>query len=159
MPGAIVPATDEITRVIKVDLLGYLDDVPGATGFDVAQEFGVPYPIAAMALLRLARHGLASRVRNHHALYAYVLTDRGRERLTYLEDELEDGNSTDGATSHAPEGGSVVKRKKLHNGLYHCPRCFVELDLFSEESLKCDDCGGLLTAGPIDDEFDDDEEE
>src|SRR5262245_59503240 len=105
-----------------------------------------------MALLRLTRQGLVSRSRNSDALYAYALTERGQERLTYLVDELEDGHPTDGATSNVPEGGSVVRLKKYHTGLYHCPRCFVELDLFSEESLKCDKCGGPLIAGPVDDE-------
>jgi DNA-binding MarR family transcriptional regulator len=141
----------------KVDLLGYLEDVPGATGFDVAREFGVPYATAAMALLRLVRQGLVGRGRNDHGLYAYDLTDRGWKRLTYLEDEVEGGNPTEQTTFNVPERGSAVKIKKFHTGLYHCPRCFVELDLFSEESLKCDGCGGPLTAGPIRDEYDDEE--
>jgi DNA-binding MarR family transcriptional regulator len=148
----------------KVELLGYLADVPGTTGFDVAQEFGVPYATAAMALLRLVRQSLVSRARNQHAVYAYDLTDRGWERLTYLEDELEDERPTTKpapahwTTSDSVKGADTVKLRKFHSGLYHCPRCCVEFDLLNEANVKCDDCNGPLIAGPLEDEFDDEEE-
>lgn len=48
-----------------------------------------------------------------------------------------------------------VKRKKTHTGTYHCPRCFIELDLFAEESLKCDQCEGPLSAGTLDEMLED----
>jgi hypothetical protein len=107
----------------------YLDGVPGATGFDVAQEFGVPYATAAIALLRLVRQGLASRARNHEALYAYALTDRGQERLIYLEEEkgpTVEAAPADWVTSNTREGEDIVKKRKtFHTGLYHCPHCCV----------------------------------
>src|SRR5207245_5056896 len=52
-----------------------------------------------------------------------------------------------------------VKRKKTHTGIYHCPRCFIELDLFAEESLKCDQCEGPLAAGSMDAVLADDDED
>jgi DNA-directed RNA polymerase subunit RPC12/RpoP len=48
-----------------------------------------------------------------------------------------------------------MKTKKTHTGTYHCPRCFIELELIAEESLKCDQCQGPLAAGSLDDLWDD----
>lgn len=48
-----------------------------------------------------------------------------------------------------------MKRKKLHTGAYHCPACFVELDLVAEESLQCDQCHGPLAKGALDEIWDD----
>ncbi len=52
-----------------------------------------------------------------------------------------------------------MKRKKLHTGTYHCPACFIEFDVVAEESLRCDQCQGLLANGPLDDIGDDGEDE
>jgi hypothetical protein len=43
-----------------------------------------------------------------------------------------------------------MKRKKLHTGVYHCPACFIELDLIGEESLQCGQCHGPLAKGSLD---------
>src|SRR5258708_40343560 len=51
-----------------------------------------------------------------------------------------------------------MKHKKQHTGLYCCPECCLEYDLVAEESLKCDECGGPLVSGSLDD-FEDGEEE
>ena len=53
----------------------------------------------------------------------------------------------------------AMKRKKTHTGVYHCPRCFIELDLISEESLKCDQCEGPLAAGSLEAVWEDEEGE
>jgi hypothetical protein len=52
-----------------------------------------------------------------------------------------------------------MKTKKSHTGTYHCPRCFIELELFAEESLKCDQCQGPLAAGSLDEVWGDDLDE
>ena len=51
---------------------------------------------------------------------------------------------------------STVKRKKIHSGTYHCPRCFIEFDVIAEESLKCDACGGPLAKGDLEEVWEDD---
>ena len=56
-----------------------------------------------------------------------------------------------------PKIGFNMKSRKLHTGLYSCPRCCLEFDLFAEESLKCDECGGQLVSGSLDDHYEDDE--
>ncbi len=44
-----------------------------------------------------------------------------------------------------------MKTRKTHTGLYCCPECCEEFDLVADESLKCDDCGGLLYKGSLED--------
>jgi hypothetical protein len=57
----------------------------------------------------------------------------------------------------------LMKRTKTHTGTFHCPSCFIEVELVNEESLKCDKCKGPLAEGSLDeiwtDEEDNDEEE
>jgi DNA-directed RNA polymerase subunit RPC12/RpoP len=40
---------------------------------------------------------------------------------------------------------------KTHTGTFYCPRCWIEAELFAQESLKCGRCGGLLKRGRLDD--------
>ncbi len=51
---------------------------------------------------------------------------------------------------HTPKGDPTMKRKKTHTGTFHCPKCFIEFDVVAEESLKCDQCGGPLAKGTLD---------
>jgi hypothetical protein len=53
----------------------------------------------------------------------------------------------------------TMKRTKTHTGTFHCPTCFTEVELFNEESLKCDKCKGPLAAGGLDEIWADDEED
>jgi len=70
----------------KRHLLTYLARVGEADAQGVVREFGVRYSLAAMALLRLVRQGLASRQRYlERGGYRYRLSERGQSRLTYLE--------------------------------------------------------------------------
>ncbi len=69
----------------KHELLEYLVEAGEADAREVAWALGVPYPVAAMALLRLARQGLATRYLDpDRRTYWYTLSDRGRARLGYL---------------------------------------------------------------------------
>src|SRR5262245_43558894 len=132
----------------KRDLLAYLAEVGDADAMETADAFAIPYPTAAMALLRLVRQGLAHREPNTGGAYRYSLLERGFERLAYF-DSVHKRFAVPGRRQHhqpahrhssSPEGGSFMKRKKLHTGTYHCPACFIEFDVFGEESLKCDQC-------------------
>ncbi len=49
----------------------------------------------------------------------------------------------------------AMKRTKTHTGTFHCPSCFTEVELFAEESLKCDTCKGPLAPGSLDEIWDD----
>jgi len=72
----------------KQDLLAYLADVGETDAAEMASALGVPYATSAMALLRLVRQHLASRLIDpHRGLYAYRLTDAGYARLAFFEDE------------------------------------------------------------------------
>ena len=51
-----------------------------------------------------------------------------------------------------------MRRKKLHSGLYHCSACAYEVDLTAEASLKCEDCSGRLSTGPLPEAQEDDED-
>lgn len=140
----------------KHDLLAYLADVGEADAAEMANALGVSYATSAMALLRLVRQHLASRVIDpHRGLYAYRLTDHGHARLAFFGDDgPTQPRQTEASTSWQhplpAKGDHLMKRKKLHTGTYHCPACFVELDLVAEESLKCDQCGGPLAQGGLD---------
>jgi DNA-binding IclR family transcriptional regulator len=70
----------------KRELLAYLRSTRGVDAEEVADAFGVPYPTAAMALLRLTRQGLVTRALDPASgLYWYALSRRGLERLSYLD--------------------------------------------------------------------------
>jgi hypothetical protein len=43
-----------------------------------------------------------------------------------------------------------MKRPKTHSGIFHCPECLIEFELFAEESLKCERCRGPLVRGEFD---------
>jgi hypothetical protein len=49
----------------------------------------------------------------------------------------------------------LMKRTKTHSGTFHCPACFTEVELFNEDSLKCDTCKGPLAQGGLDEIWDD----
>lgn len=51
----------------------------------------------------------------------------------------------------------IMKRTKTHTGIFHCPTCFTEVELFNEESLKCDKCKGPLAPGSLDEIWDDED--
>ncbi len=149
----------------KHDLLAYLAEIGEADATEIANALGVPYATGAMALVRLVRQHLASRaVDPHRRLYVYELTDHGRARLAFFEDDGPTrSRQTNPKTSWRPplpsKGARLMKRKKLHTGPYHCPACFIELDLVAEESLKCDQCRGPLAKGGLDEVWADDEED
>jgi DNA-binding MarR family transcriptional regulator len=149
----------------KYALLACVADAGEADASEMANALGVSYATSAMALLRLVRQHLASRVVDpHRGLYIYQLTDHGHARLAFFADEGSTPSrppTTNRSWRHpAPETGDhLMKRKKLHTGTYHCPACFIELELVAEESLKCDQCGGPLDTGGLDEVWADDEED
>jgi len=149
----------------KHNLLAYLAEIGEADAAEIANALGVPYATSAMALVRLVRQHLASRtVDPHRRLYVYELTHRGHARLAFFEDEGQtQPRQTNPRTSRRQpvpsKGAHLMKRKKLHTGTYHCPACFIELDLVAEESLKCDQCRGPLAEGGLDEVWADDEED
>ena len=53
----------------------------------------------------------------------------------------------------------MMKRTKTHTGTFHCPACFTEVELFNEESLKCDKCKGPLGQGSLDEIWADEDDE
>ena len=88
----------------KRHLLTYLARVSEADAQDVVREFGVRYSLAAMALLRLVRQGLATRQRRmDQGGYRYRLSERGQSRLAYLESDRE--SHAEGELVGKPEQG------------------------------------------------------
>ncbi len=72
----------------KHELLEYLATTEEVDAHGVAETLGVPYATAAMAMLRLLRQNLVSRVVDPRTgTYWYRLSDRGRERLAYFNTE------------------------------------------------------------------------
>ncbi len=47
-----------------------------------------------------------------------------------------------------------MKQPKLHTGTFHCPECCVEFDLLADPSLKCEECGGPLIRGTLEESWD-----
>ncbi len=70
----------------KTQLLAELNWADQPDAYDISESLGVPYPAAAMALLRLVRQGLAARYLDPDSgLYWYELTPKGEARLDYLD--------------------------------------------------------------------------
>jgi DNA-binding MarR family transcriptional regulator len=69
----------------KQDLLEHLVEAGSADAMEVASAFGISYPAAAMALLRLVRQGLVDRyVDPDDGLYFYQVSGRGHDRLAFF---------------------------------------------------------------------------
>ena len=74
----------------KHDLLQHLADAGQADAMNIANTFGITYPAAAMALLRLARQGLVRRyVDADDGLYYSELSERGHARLRFFQTHSE----------------------------------------------------------------------
>lgn len=75
----------EEAAMTKQNLLEHLVEAGNAGATEVANVFGISYPAAAMALLRLVRQGLVHRyVDPDDGLYFYEVSDRGRDRLAFF---------------------------------------------------------------------------
>jgi predicted ArsR family transcriptional regulator len=71
----------------KRELLAFLAREGDVSADEVASAIGVRYAVAAMALLRLVRQGLAERSRRDaRSIYSYRLSERGRTRLRYFQE-------------------------------------------------------------------------
>ena len=74
----------------KAELLEYLAFAGEADADDIAQAFELPYPTAAMALLRATRQGLlVRRLDPDEGIYWYTLSEHGQRRLAYFRGETE----------------------------------------------------------------------
>jgi len=72
----------------KIQILAELDFAERPYVHDIAENLGMSYHAAAMALLRLVRQGLATRYLDPGCgLYWYELTPKGEARLDYSEAE------------------------------------------------------------------------
>jgi Zn finger protein HypA/HybF involved in hydrogenase expression len=54
-------------------------------------------------------------------------------------------------------GGSTMKTARMHTGTYSCLSCMTEFDVVAETHLKCDECGGPLSQGTLEELCDDDD--
>ena len=70
---------------VKRELLALLYDVGKLTSKEAAELLGWGHESAAMALLRYHRQGLVSRYTLTGKTRVYELTNRGLERLEYLQ--------------------------------------------------------------------------
>jgi DNA-binding MarR family transcriptional regulator len=71
----------------KGTILAYLTRVPDATAAELAEALDLSLPAAGMALLRLTRSGLVSRVFDRrHGCHCYAVTPKGRARLEFLRE-------------------------------------------------------------------------
>lgn len=143
---------------MKADVLAVVADRGEAEALEVASTLGLTYEAAAMALLRAYRSGLLGRVGSlSREAFRYFLTDKGRQRLDYL-----DGRSRHTASPppilKSRSGDPDMRSKRLYSGLYHCYECLYEVTLTAEPSLKCPDCGGRLHEGELPPEAEDDDD-
>lgn len=141
----------------KADVLQLLDGMESVCAEEAADILGVMRPTASMALLRLTRHGLATRwLEAQDPRIRYAISERGRNRLAYLVDGQ---TETRPLERRRPTGGADMKRAQTHSGGFYCPTCFIQFELVNEESLRCDTCKGPLAEGTLDDVWDDDDDE
>lgn len=135
---------------MKADVLAAVADRGEAEALEVASTLGLTYEAAAMALLRAYRSGLLARVGSlGREAFRYFLTDKGRQRLDYLDGTR---RHTARRPSNSRSGDPDMRTKRLYSGLYHCYECLYEVTLTAEASLKCPDCGGRLNEGELPEE-------
>jgi hypothetical protein len=146
---------------MKADVLAAVADRGEAEALEVAGALGLTYEAAAMALLRAYRSGLLARVGSlGREAIRYFLTDKGRQRLEYLDGHRR-RTASPPSILNSWSGDPDMRTKRLYSGLYHCYECVYEVTLTAEPSLKCPDCGGRLHEGELPEETggDDDYEE
>ena len=80
-----------------------------------------------------------------------------RQKEVAEKDRLDKLFGNPESVSKSP-GVQKLKTRKMHTGIYSCPECCVEFDLFMDEALKCDDCGGPLVSGQLDQYFVDEDD-
>jgi hypothetical protein len=143
---------------MKVDVLGAVADRGEAEAIEVAGALGLTYEAAAMALLRAYRSGLLARAGSlGREAFRYFLTDKGRQRLEYL-DGTRGHSASLPSTLDSRSGDPDMRAKRLYSGLYHCYECVYEVTLTAEPSLKCPDCGGRLHEGELPGEAEDEDD-
>jgi len=151
-------------RMTKRDVLVYLADVGEADARRNGSALGVPYATSAMAALRLVRQHLATRaVDPAPGTLRLPADDHGHARLAFFEDAA---HSNRARPRRARRGDIPFQERsppdEAQEAAYRdlsLPACFIELDLVAEESLKCDQCGGPLATGSLDEVWADDEED
>ena len=62
-----------------------------------------------------------------------------------------EGALTNPVISDPVHGATATKRMKSHSGTYSCLNCCIEFDLVAVTQLKCDECGGPLIKGELED--------
>jgi len=138
---------------MKVDVLGVVANQGEVETRDVAEALGMNAEATAMALLRAYRAGLLTRSGvGGNAGFRYAMTQKGSERLEYLDGERRPARRSRLVSINPEQGDDDMRSKKLHSGLYHCPECLYEVTLTGEASLRCDDCKGRLYEGELPDE-------
>jgi len=140
-------------HAMKVDVLGAVANQGEAAARDIAEALGMNAEAAAMALLRACRAGLLTRTSaSGNAGFRYAVTQKGWERLEYLDYDRCPARRSSLKSINPRQGDDDMRSKKLHSGLYHCPECVYEVTLTAEASLRCDDCKGRLYEGELPDE-------
>ena len=76
----------------KYEALMYINEAGFATGSEIAEYRGVTHGCQSSLLRRYWKHGLLHRFSGEGKEKVYTLSDRGSERLEWLESELEDDN-------------------------------------------------------------------
>lgn len=140
-------------HAMKIDVLGAVANQGEPEARDVAEALGMSVEGAAMALLRAYRAGLLTRSgAGGNAGFRYAMTQKGWERLEYLNGGRRPTRQSKVMSINPNQGDDDMRSKKLHSGLYHCPECLYEVTLTSEASLRCEDCKGRLYEGGLPDE-------
>jgi DNA-binding PadR family transcriptional regulator len=77
-------------NVVKKMILETVEDLGEVTAYELAEILERSYESVAMALMRYHRQGLLSRDTEEGRRKVYKITDRGIERLEYLQDQEKD---------------------------------------------------------------------
>lgn len=100
---------------MKADVLAAVADRGEAEALEVAGALGLTYEAAAMALLRAYRSGLLARVGLlGREAFRYFLTDKGRQRLEYLDGHRRTASPQSILNSWS--GDPDMRTKRLYSG-------------------------------------------
>ncbi len=73
---------------MKVDILRFVEKTNGTTAKYLAEGMKVTQHTSCMALLRATRQRLLTREKNYDGEYHYKITQKGRDRRVYFEQNL-----------------------------------------------------------------------
>jgi Rrf2 family protein len=118
-----------------------------ASAKDIAERYGVPQPLLAKILQKMARHGLLV---SHHGTYGGYLLARSPDKITALEViRLIDGpvlltacSTSHGDCDHTDKCNVREPLRRVHDSILELLNSITIAELMKDESQRKEPCSG-----------------